>query len=221
MTQPAPLSLVHRLRRPVTPNGQPPLLLLLHGVGSNEDDLFGLESELDTRFVVVSARGPYTLGPGSYAWFQVRFGPEGPIINPQQAEASRKALLKFVDEAVAAYDIHPAQVYLMGFSQGAIMSASLALTEPEKFAGAVLMSGRILPEVHDQFASAQRLARLPILLIHGTQDATLPIPYGRASRDLLTRLDVQLQYHEFQMGHQVSAASLSVVQAWLADRLAA
>ena len=221
MTGPVSLSLKHRLRRPKAGTGKPPLLLLLHGVGSNEDDLFELERELDPRFVVVSARGPHTLRPGSYAWFEVQFGPNGPIINPQQAEASRLHLLTFMAEAINAYDTDPAQVYLLGFSQGAIMSASVALTAPERMAGAVLMSGRILPEIQDKLAPREQLARLPIFLIHGTDDATLPIAYGRASCDLLTGLGVNLRYREFRMGHQVTAASLAEVNAWLAERLKA
>jgi len=220
MTTPVSLSLVHRLRRPKAGNGsKPPLLLLLHGVGSNEDDMFELERELDPRFVVLSARGPRTLRPGSYAWFDVQFGPNGPIINPQQAEASRQHLLGFIPEAVNAYNTDPAQVYLMGFSQGAIMSASVALTTPALVAGAVLMSGRILPEIQDKLAPREQLSRLPILLIHGTEDATLPIANGRASRDLLTELGVNLRYREFRMGHQVTAASLAEVNAWLTERL--
>lgn len=221
MSQSALLSLIHRVRRPAIAAAKPPLLLLLHGVGSNEDDLFGLESELDPRFVVVSARGPNTLRPGSYAWFEVQFTPNGPVINPQQAEESRQRLLHFIGEAVVAYGAEPSQVYLVGFSQGAIMSASVALTEPERAAGVVLMSGRILPEIRDLIASHERLTRLPILLIHGTEDATLPIANGRASRDLLTQLGVNLQYREFRMGHQVSEASLNEVNNWLAQRLKA
>jgi phospholipase/carboxylesterase len=219
MTPPASLSLVHRLRRPKAGTGKPPLLLLLHGVGSNEDDLFELQNELDPRFMVLSARGPRTLRSGSYAWFDVQFGPNGPLINPQQAESSRQHLLSFIPEAVSAYEADPTQVYLMGFSQGAIMSASVALTDPERVAGAVLMSGRILPEIQDKLAPRGQLARLPILLIHGTEDATLPIANGRASRDLLTELGVNLRYREFRMGHQVTAASLAEVNAWFTERL--
>jgi phospholipase/carboxylesterase len=119
------------------------------------------------------------------------------VINPAQAEASRQALIRFIDEAVAAYGADPARVYLMGFSQGAIMSASVALTVPELVAGAVLMSGRILPEIRPALAAPSRLAGLPILLVHGTADAVLPIQHGRASRALLENLPVDLDYREY------------------------
>ena len=141
------LPLVHLVRQPIIEAGTPPLLLLLHGVGSNEHDLFELAPFLDKRFLIISVRAPNTLGPGSYAWFEVNFTPQGPAINPEQAEASRETLITFIKEAITAYGANPKQVYLMGFSQGAIMSASVALTRPELVAGAVLMSGRILPEI--------------------------------------------------------------------------
>ena len=112
------LPLVHLVRPPIIEAGTPPLLLLLHGIGSNEHDLYGLAPFLDKRFLIISVRAPNTLGPGSYAWFEIMFRSGlPPLINPQQAEASRKALLRFINEAVTAYGAEASQVYLMGFSQ--------------------------------------------------------------------------------------------------------
>ena len=213
------LSLIHLVSQPKVEASTPPLLLLLHGVGSNEHDLFGLVPYLDKRFLIISVRAPNTLGPGSYAWFEVDFTPQGPAINPAQAEASRKALITFLDEAVNAYDADPKQIYLMGFSQGAIMSASVALTRPQLVAGVVLMSGRILPEIQPLIASNEELSGLPFLVVHGTADMVLPISYGRASRQLLSSLPVELTYHEYRIGHEVSQESLADVTAWLSARL--
>lgn len=213
------LSLIHLVSQPKVEASTPPLLLLLHGVGSNEHDLFGLVPYLDKRFLIISVRAPNTLGPGSYAWFEVDFTPQGPAINPAQAEASRKALITFLDEAVNAYDADPKQIYLMGFSQGAIMSASVALTRPQLVAGVVLMSGRILPEIQPLIASNEELSGLPFLVVHGTADMVLPISYGRASRQLLSSLPVELTYHEYRIGHEVSQESLADVTAWLSAQL--
>jgi len=213
------LPLIHLVRQPLPQGSNPPLLLLLHGVGSNERDLFGLAPLLDPRLIVLSLRAPNTLAPGSYAWFHVDFTPQGPVIDPQQAEQSRQLLIETIQQAVATYDANPKRVYLMGFSQGAIMSASVTLTRPDLVAGAVLMSGRILPEIQPMIAAPEQLAGLPILLIHGTIDTVLPIHNGRASRDLLSTLPVNLTYHEYAMGHEVTQQSLADVQAWLREQL--
>lgn len=213
------LALVHLVRQPIIKADTPPLLLLLHGVGSNEDDLFGLAPYLDERFLIISVRAPNTLGPGSYAWFDVDFTPQGPVIDPAQAEASREALIDFIGEAITAYSADPNQVYMMGFSQGAIMSSSVALTRPDLVAGVVLMSGRILPEVQPLMAAPEKLEGLPILVVHGIVDTVLPITHGRASRQLLASLPVELTYHEYPMGHEVSQESLADVSSWLSAQL--
>src|SRR3712207_4959386 len=125
------LSLKHLVRPPAQPRVTPPLLLLQHGVGSNEHDLFSLAPQLDDRLMILSVRAPNVRAPGSYAWFEVAFTPQGPVINPQQAEASRQTLIQFIQQAAQGYGTDPKQVYLMGFSQSAIMSASVALTRPD------------------------------------------------------------------------------------------
>src|SRR5512146_1005019 len=108
MTTPMPaedLPLVHLVRPPlVAPQeGQkPPLLSLAHGVGSNERDLFSFASQLDPRFVVVSARAPLTRGPDSYAWFNVQFLPTGFAITAPDLDASRKVYAEFVTAAAQA-----------------------------------------------------------------------------------------------------------------------
>ncbi len=215
----ANLSLTHLMRPPVRSSTRPPLLILLHGLGSNEHDLFSLAPMLDPRLLIVSARAPHVRSQRSYAWFEVAFTPQGPVINPQQAESSRQALLRFIPEVTEAYGTDSARTYLMGFSQGAIMSASVALTEPELIAGAVLMSGRILPEIRPLIAAPERLSGLPLLVVHGLSDSVLPIHHAHASRTLLQSLPVQLDYHEYQMAHEVSEESLRDVSTWLTARI--
>ena len=99
------------------------------------------------------------------------------------------------------------------------MSSSVALTQPELVAGVAMMSGRILPEIQPLIASKEELAGLPFIVVHGTADTVLSITYGRASGELLSSLPVELTYHEYQMGHEVSQESLSDVTAWLTEQL--
>jgi phospholipase/carboxylesterase len=223
MTVPSqPLSLTHLAQEPhaaPVSGEKPPLLLLLHGVRSNEQDLMGLAPYLDPRFFIVSARAPMVLGPGQFGWYPVAFTPEGPVGDPEQARASRDTLTRFIAEAVRAYGADAERVYLMGFSQGAIMSLYIALTEPTVAAGIVLMSGRLLPEAWEERADDDALRGLPITAVHGKYDQVLPIGEGRAIRDRLTTLPVDLTYREYDMGHEVSPESLSAVTQWLTERL--
>lgn len=196
-------------------NEKPPLLLLLHGYGANEDDLFGLAPYVDERLLVISARAPVRIGMGMYAWFQLGFTPEGILIDPKQVEAARQTLRRFVDEVSAAYEVDAKSIFLLGFSQGAMMALDLALREPELIAGVVAMSGRIMPTSLESIAEPDRLTGLPVFVTHGTQDAVLPIAHGRATRDRLNELPVSLNYREYEMGHEVSQDSFRDITEWL------
>jgi phospholipase/carboxylesterase len=216
------LSLIHVVREPADNTGDPaPLLILLHGVGSNEHDLIGLAPALDPRFFIVSARAPITLGDGAYGWYHVQFSPTGHVIQPEEAEHSRRLVLQFVDELIRSYNVDRSRVFLMGFSQGCIMSLAAALTAPPKFAGVVGMSGRMLPDLESRFAPADQLSGLPVMIVHGTFDSVLSIEFGRAIRDALKKLPVFLTYREYEMGHHVSEQSFADVTAWLAAQLEA
>src|SRR5436853_2125699 len=198
------LTLTHLVRPPLASAGTPPLLIMLHGFGSNERDLFSMAPYLDGRFLIVSARAPYTLSLGSYAWFEIGLG-EGEVrIDLRQADAVRRRIIQFIGEAVVAYDAAHRQVYLMGFSQGAMMSVAVALTRPDLVAGVVAMSGSIPTELAALAAPPDQLAGLPFLVIHGTADPMLPVEQGRATRDILASLPVGLTYREYPMGHEVN-----------------
>lgn len=221
------LTIDHVARPPTRPSsGKPPLLLMLHGVGSNEQDLLGLADKLDGRFYVLSLRGPVTFGPGSYGWFEVQFTPSGPQINPRQAEQSRLDLIEFIKEAPAHYKADPDRVVLFGFSQGSIMSLALALTQPDLLAGLVAISGRTLPELFTKsgplsghLAPREAMSGLPILVAHGRQDNVIPIDYGRQTEKVFSQLPFNLSYREYDMGHGIGPVCLEQVRIWLSTLL--
>jgi phospholipase/carboxylesterase len=196
-----------------------PLLILLHGIGSNERDLIELAPALDPRFHIVSLRAPRRIDMDGYCWFTVgQFG-SGFRHNAAEAEASRELLVGSLVDLVADTGTDLERVYLLGFSQGATMSLFLGLTEPNLIKGMVIMSGRLLPEVKARIALPDDLSRLAALLTHGDADAVVPVEEGRAARQFLAQLPVDLTYHEYQMGHEVSPASLAEVADWLTAQL--
>lgn len=222
---PKPLSLRHLVQgaRVAPADGaKSPLIVLLHGVGSSEHDLFGLASSLDPRLIVVSARGPLIHAQsGGAAWYPVTFSPEGITADETVAADSRDKIIQFLGEAAEAYGADPQRIYLGGFSQGAIMSLYVALTQPEAIAGAVLMSGRLLPMAWGERAGDDRLRGLPILAMHGLYDPGLPIASGREIQEKLSTLPLDFTYQEYPMAHEVSDASLAAATGWLSVRLGA
>lgn len=199
--------------------GRPPLLLLLHGYGANEEDLFSLASYVDPRFLVVSPRAPITLAPGAYAWFNLGLGPQGFQYDSQEVGAGLEALGQFLGEVRDQYQVDPTRVFLLGFSQGAMMALQLALTHPGLTAGVVALSGRALPNLDQLLSDPGVLRGFPIFVAHGTIDAVLPIHHGRETRAVLSRLPVELDYHEYSMGHEISPESFRDASGWLTRHL--
>ncbi len=212
------MTLRYRKREPLKPapdNQKPPLLLLLHGLGADENDLFGLAPFMDERFYIVSPRAPNTLPYGGFAWFELIIGPDGMGVDVKQFEQSRAMILQFIDELIAEHDIDPTRIFLCGFSQGAMMSLSAFLSEPEKFAAVVAMSGRAMPEMLPEAKDFAALKDFPVFVTHGIYDPLLTIENGRATKEILSALPVDLEYKEYPMAHEISQESLQDVSGWL------
>ncbi len=215
----ADLALQHLVAQPRRASaGKPPLLLLLHGVGANEQDLFGFTPYVDERLMVISLRAPRSYQWGGYSWFDINWNAHGFSINTDQAHQSWQTVQTFIDQALETYGVDPERVYLAGFSQGAIISLGATLTQPRKIAGLVVMSGRWMPEIGPE-AVVSELHQKPILVTHGEYDQVIPVQYGRAIRDYLQTLPVALSYHEYPMGHEVSLDSLRTTTSWLTREL--
>lgn len=214
------LSLHHLVSLPASQSLEPgsryPTILALHGRGSNEGDLIELASHLPQELQWVSPRAPLELGPDSYEWYRVRVvgRPE-----PEQVLAAVDTIDRFIDEMIAAYPVDLEKLFLLGFSQGSMVSFCYTLTHPGRIAGVVAQSGYI-PNNLDLEIDEAKLKGKPFLLTHGVQDTMIPVEWGRTSRDRLQQLGVDLAYHEFQMGHSVSMESLAVIRMWLQKQLA-
>jgi phospholipase/carboxylesterase len=209
------LGLSYRLARPL-PAQPKRLVILLHGVGSNEADMAGLAEGMADDTVVLTARGSLTLGPGQFAWFRVAFGASGPSIDATQAEHSRLALIAFVQQVQARYGIAAQDTVIAGFSQGGIMSAGVGLSAPGLVAGFGLLSGRILPELAPHLAPREQLAKLQAFVGHGEQDNTLPVAWAHRSDAWLTELGVPHQFKLYRMGHSVGPSIHADFLNWLA-----
>jgi len=212
-----PLHHVSRPPRAPAAAGKAPLLVLLHGIGADEQDLLPLAGHLDPRLAVVSVRAPEVAEPMGYCWYRVdwRFQPPRPDL--EQAEASRALLVDFLAGAAAAFGTDPARTFLFGFSQGAAMALAALLARPGLVRGAVLHSGRVVP---GQAPPPGGLPDVEVLVLHGLLDPVLPPERGREIRDLLSpALGARLQHREYAAAHEVTAETLADAADWLAARL--
>ena len=204
LTTDAESGLAYRLMQP-QPTRPSRCLVLLHGVGSNELSVAELAHGAGMDTLVVLVRGPLTLGPQQFAWFQVAFTANGPQIEPRQAEHSRQALTQLLAHLQEEQGVSPQQTVIAGFSQGGIMSASVALTSPESVAGFGLLSGRILPEIEPLLASPERLASLQAFVGHGELDSKLPVDWAHRSHAWLNQLGVRHELKLYPIDHSISA----------------
>lgn len=212
--------LKHRVRRnTVGDESNVPCLLLLHGVGANEAGLIDIAMEQDPRLMIILARAPLAFNPAQFGWFQVVFTANGPAINPEQAEAARHRLLEFIDELPQAYGVDPRRIWIAGFSQGGIMSASAALTAPEKLAGFAILSGRILPEIKSYVVQGNALLRLHVFVSHGVQDQKLGIHFARQARTYLEGMGIPPSYREYEAGHELTPSMRDDFKRWLQQEL--
>jgi phospholipase/carboxylesterase len=185
-------------------------------------DLLGLAPHLcGGKFLMLCPQGPLEtpISPGAvgYAWYPMSMGgpPDiGAILS------SRKKLQKFLDECLARYPIDEKKLVVLGFSQGGVMSYSLALPQPERFAALAVLSSwlpkELVPELSINSEAAQSL---PTLVQHGSQDPLIYLQRARDSVEQLRALRVPLTYREYDMGHEITPRSLSDLSAWLKDTL--
>lgn len=210
------LSLHHLIREPKDKKDKNPLLLLLHGYGSNEEDLFSFASELPEEYFVVSARAPFDMMYGSYAWYAINFDvDENKFSDIGQARASRDIIANFIDELVTEYPIDADNVTLIGFSQGCILSYAVALSYPEKVQRVVAMSGYFNPEIAVDDYTENDLSKLRIFASHGTVDQVIPVEWARKSIPMLQVLGIDIVFKEYMVGHGVAPQNFFDFKHWL------
>ena len=210
------MNLHYLIQEPKIIHEKNPVLILLHGYGSNEEDLFSFATELPQEYYVISVRAPYDLQPYGHAWYAIHFdADENKFSDNEQAKESVALIASFIDEIVKQYPIDTKNVTLIGFSQGAILSYATALTYPEKIAKVVALSGYfnqdILPEVIDTKA----ISHLKFFVSHGTVDQVIPVEWARKAKPALENLELEVAYHEYPIGHGVAPQNFFDFKNWL------
>jgi len=199
--------------------GPAPLLLLLHGAGSNEHDLLGLTPYLDGRCMMASVRAPFPSGAGAYTWYRTSHTASGPMIDEAQEDASRRNLAAFVAHLCRSRGALASGTFLLGFSQGATMALSLLLDHPDRFAGAMVFGARLLPGTAAGVRNREAGRGKPVFAAHGLLDDVVPVARARAMRSRLLDAGLDLEYREYASGHDIPGQALRDAAAWLSARL--
>ena len=204
-------TLFHR-RRPA--RGEPAgALVLLHGRGVDESDLFPLLDAFDpdARLLGATPRGPLALPPGGYHWYIVeRVG----FPHRETFMESFDLLTAWLDGLAEDGGVAWERTVIGGFSQGAVMAYALALAEGRPSpAGLLAMSG-FIPEV-EGFELDLARAGLPIAITHGSLDPIIEVEFGRAARQRLEAAGNRLLYRESPVGHGIDPAVLPDLREWL------
>jgi phospholipase/carboxylesterase len=209
-------SLHHIVREPKIKKEKNPLILLLHGYGSNEEDLFSFASELPDEYFVISVRAPHDMMYNSFAWYAINFdADENKFSDIEQAQSSRVLIATFIDEVVQNYPIDQKNVTLIGFSQGCILSYAVALTYPEKVQRVVAMSGYLNTEIADEDFAKNDFSNLKIFASHGTVDQVIPVDWARNSIPKIKALGIDIVFKEYPVGHGVAPQNFYDFKNWL------
>ena len=214
------LSLEYLIRKPANNLSNPPLLIMLHGYGSNEQDLFSFAQELPPDLLILSVRAPLSMGFGSYAWYSINFEADRDnFSNLMEAERALKEIDRFVDGALDKYAPDPDRIFLMGFSQGTILSLAYALNHPGKIQHVVALSGYVNQKLLKTPLEANAYKDLNVFASHGSADQVIPVEWARRTPDFLEKLNIDYEYKEYPVGHGVAPQNFFDLLSWIRKRL--
>ena len=216
------MNLIHTIYRP--PGAGPyPTILTLHGRGANAFDLLGLAPYLcGGQFLIICPQAPLEtpIGPDQvgYAWYSAS---KGGAPDTDGMLESQKALQLFLDDCLKQYPIDAKRLGVLGFSQGGVLAYSLALTNPERFAGLAALSTWLPRELVPRLTISDAVQSLPTLIQHGTQDPQIEVDRARDSVARLRDLKVPLIFKEYEMGHEIRPKGLYDLSVWLEENVGA
>lgn len=195
----------------------PPVIIMLHGYGSNEADLFDISNSFDERFITFSIRAPYPTTEGGNAWYDLKFLPNKQIsCNYEQLKVSKAKILSFISNACKTYKADSTKVFIMGFSQGAIMGYDIALTHPTKISGVLALSGRLLEETKNAKLDDKTITKLKFYIAHGYSDNVIDIKEAEKANEFLKSKKItEVSYKNYEMPHSICGDELNDIKKWL------
>lgn len=210
--------LEHALRPAAgTPAGA---LVLLHGRGTTEQDLFGLLDVLDPqgRLVGVCPRGPLALPPGGFHWYVV---PRVGFPDPESFHATSGRLGAWLEALALETGVAPERTVLGGFSQGAVMAWALGAGQGRPRPAGILSMSGFIPTVRGFEVEASTLSGLPVAITHGSLDPIIPVDFGHDARGRATQAGADVLYRESPIPHTLDPKVLPELADWVARAISA
>ena len=210
------LTLEHNYRAADNTSKKPPVIIMLHGYGSDENDLFSFATELPSKYAIISLKAPYAMQPYGNAWYAIHFdNVDGKWSDDAQAIESRDLVAKCIEEIIEKYEVDTNNVTLLGFSQGTILSFAVALSYPEKVKNVIGLSGYINEAIFKENYTQNDFSNLNIYTSHGSVDQVIPVDWARKTQPFLQNLGIDCNYSEFPVGHGVAPQNFYELKAWL------
>lgn len=209
-----PFTFNHTQPTNMDPTKKYPAIFLLHGMGSHEDDLPQLVRDFQEQCHIFSLRGPITQHPG-YAFFTIQ-----EVGQPDRAIFDKVliALQRFILEAIEEYQIDPHKVFVLGFSQGAVLAQSLAFVMGNLVTGIVALSGYTPKFVTEEYA-IRSVEHLHAFISHGDYDYVIPSQWGMESKEIFEQFGATVTFKQYPDGHGVTPDNLRDLLAFLSQQL--
>lgn len=211
---------LYYIKKPSTLTSNAPLLIMCHGYGSDENDLFAFAQELPEELFIISLRAPYPMQPFGNAWYAINFDAEqNKWSDTEQAKQSVTLIANFIDYACKTYAVNPNNVSLLGFSQGSILSYAVALSYPKKVKNVIALSGYVNENILPQNIDIEAFKHLNFFCSHGSVDQVIPIAWAQKTPAFLNNLGVNNVYNEYPVGHGVAPQNFYDFKSWLNQHL--
>jgi phospholipase/carboxylesterase len=177
-----------------------PVFVMLHGWTGDEDSMWIFSSRLPVNTILLSPRGLFESPSGGYSWYP-KLDKAWPVLNDFEAAIT-------VLNEVLAIDYFPtgdfSQLRLLGFSQGAALVYSFALTQGKRLRAIAGLSG-FVPEGAARLANGYPLSDVAVFIAHGTKDQLVPIERARQGVAILEQAGAHVSYCEHEAGHKLNA----------------
>ena len=192
------------------------ILIMLHGYGSNYNDLISLSDFFGDDYLYISIQANHSLDINSFCWWSLHFDSDDSLkSNFEQAKYSVENLNKFIQkEIITKYNFNNKNIVLLGFSQGAMLAYALSLNFYDMHKKVIGLSGKI-PEEIIKTTSIDKYKDHKFYCSHGIFDQTIPITYARKSSHWLDKNKIDHNYHEFESHHNLCMENIEGVNDWL------